>query len=208
MLFQFVDDNGQIRRTRQLSVDSILFFPLPFLTVTATAELMAAGFDVDGIAAGLLPSLAIIFSNDDLMVGSSMSPRISFSLKTSRARMLAEAAMVDWEASAGEIKESRFPSGLTQTQETLLLVAPVFASLPAWRKFMVNRLHISSVRDGSRFFSPMNENASFFVLNLSPSRLQTSTFAPPVAVAALFFAIHPVGNPIDLAMANGSSIIS
>ena len=149
MLFQFVDDNGQIRRTRQLSVDSILFFPLPFLTVTATAELMAAGFDVDGITAGLLPSLAIIFSNDDLMVGSSMSPRISFCLKTSRERMLAEAAMVDWEASAGEIKESlaainnenRFPSGLTQTQETLLLVAPVlFASLPAWRKFMVNSI--------------------------------------------------------------------
>ena len=110
---------------------------------------MAAGFDVDGITAGLLPSLAIIFSNDDLMVGSSMSPRISFSLKTSRERMLAEAAMVDWEASAGEIKESlaainnenRFPSGLTQTQETLLLVAPVlFASLPAWRKFMVNSI--------------------------------------------------------------------
>jgi hypothetical protein len=49
--------------------------------------------------------------------------------------MLAEAAMVDWEASAGEIKESlaaindenRFPSGLTQTQETLLLVSPVLS---------------------------------------------------------------------------------
>ena len=94
---------------------------------------MAAGFDEDGFAASLLSSLAIIFSNDDLMVGSSMSPRISFSLKTSRARMSAEAAMVDWEASAGRIKESlaainnenRFPSGLTQTQETLLLVVLV-----------------------------------------------------------------------------------
>jgi hypothetical protein len=99
-------DNSQLSSNSSSLSDSILFFPLPFLAVTATAELMAAGFDVDGIAAGLLPSLAIIFSNDDLMVGSSMSPRISFSLKTSRARMLAEAAMVDWEASAGEIKES------------------------------------------------------------------------------------------------------
>ena len=100
---------------------------------------LAAGFDVEGFAAGLLSSLAIIFSNnsnpDDLIVGSSMSLRISFSLKTSRARMSAEAAMVDWEASAGEIKESlaaindenRFPSGLTQTQETLLLVSPVLS---------------------------------------------------------------------------------
>jgi hypothetical protein len=94
---------------------------------------MAAGFDEDGFAASLLSSLAIIFSNDDLMVGSSMSPRISFSLKTSQARMSAEAAMVDWEASASRIKESlaainnenRFPSGLTQTQETLLLVVLV-----------------------------------------------------------------------------------
>jgi hypothetical protein len=59
-----------------------------------------------------------------------MLPRISFSFMTSRARMSAEAAMVDWEASAGEIKESlaafndenRFPSGLTQTQETFLFL--------------------------------------------------------------------------------------
>jgi hypothetical protein len=86
--------------------DSVLFIPLLFLAVTATAELMAAGFDEDGFAASLLSSLAIIFSNDDLMVGSSMSPRISFSLKTSQARMSAEAAMVDWEASASRIKES------------------------------------------------------------------------------------------------------
>jgi len=58
-----------------------------------------------------------------------MLPRISFSFMTSRARMSAEAAMVDWEASAGEIKESlaafndenRFPSGL-QTQETFLFL--------------------------------------------------------------------------------------
>ena len=128
-------DNSQLSSNSSSLSDSILFFPLPFLAVTATAELMAAGFYVDGIAAGLLPSLAIIFSNDDLMVGSSMPPRISFSLKTSQARMLAEAAMVDWEASAGEIKESlaaindenRFPSGLTQTQETLLLVSPVLS---------------------------------------------------------------------------------
>ena len=99
------------------------------MAVTATAELMvehssdtlaaglaaffalvdlAAGFDVEGFAAGLLSSLAIIFSNnsnpDDLMVGSSMSPRISFGFMTSRARVSAEAAMVDWEASSGEIK--------------------------------------------------------------------------------------------------------
>ena len=91
---------------------------------------MTAGFDVDGFAAGLMSSLAIIFSNnsnpDDLMVGSPMLLRISFSLKTSRARMSAEAAMVDWEVSAGEIKEplaaandhgNRFPSGLIQIQE-------------------------------------------------------------------------------------------
>jgi hypothetical protein len=41
----------------------------------------AASFDVEGFAAGLLSSLAIIFFNDsnpdDLMAGSSMSPRIS-----------------------------------------------------------------------------------------------------------------------------------
>jgi hypothetical protein len=40
---------------------------------------------------------------------------------------------------------------------------------------------IAHFRDASRFLSPMNANAPFFVLNLSPSRLQTSTFAPPVA---------------------------
>ncbi len=92
---------------------------------------------MEGFAAGLLSSIAIIFSNasnpDDLMAGSSMSPRISLSVMTSRARVLVEAAMVDCEVSASEIKESlaafnyenRFPSGLTQTQESLLLVAVV-----------------------------------------------------------------------------------
>jgi hypothetical protein len=132
-------DSSQLSSSSSLS-NSVLFFPLPFLAVTATAELkegpssdtLAAGFWLDGFAAGLLSSLAIIFSNnsnpDDLIVGSSMSLRISFSLKTSRARMSAEAAMVDREVSAGEIKESlasfndenRFPSGLIQIQQTLL----------------------------------------------------------------------------------------
>ena len=92
---------------------------------------------MEGFAAGLLSSLANIFSNnsnpDDLMVGSSMSLRISLSIMTSRARVLAEAAMVDCEASTGKIKESfaafndenRFPSGLTQTQDSLLLFLAV-----------------------------------------------------------------------------------
>jgi len=125
---------GQAGSNSSSLSDSILFFPLPFLAVTATAELMAAGFGVDGFAAGLLSSLAIIFSNnsnpDDLMVGSPMSLRISFSLKTYRARMSAEAAMVDQEVSTGEIKEplaaandgNRFPSGLIQIQLIFLLM--------------------------------------------------------------------------------------
>ena len=111
-------DSSQLSSSSSLS-NSVLFFPLPFLAVTATAELkegpssdtlaagfwsindqiglvtmfasglvaffalvnLAAGFDVEGFAAGLLSSLAIIFFNasnpDDLMAGSSMSPRIS-----------------------------------------------------------------------------------------------------------------------------------
>ncbi len=114
-------DNSQLSSNSSALSDSILFFPLPFLAVIATAELMveqssdtlaaglaaffalvdlAAGFDVEGFAAGLL-SIGIIFSNnsnpDDLMGGSSMSPRISFSFMTSQARVSAEAAMVDWE---------------------------------------------------------------------------------------------------------------
>jgi hypothetical protein len=115
--------NDQIGLVTMFASGLVAFFALVNL---------AAGFDVDGFAAGLLSSLAIIFSNnsnpDDLIVGSSMSLRISFSLKTSRARMSAEAAMVDREVSAGEIKESlasfndenRFPSGLIQIQQTLL----------------------------------------------------------------------------------------
>jgi hypothetical protein len=64
------------------------------------------------------------------MVKSSMPLRISFGFMTSRARLSAEAAMVDWEASTGKIKESlaafndenRFPSGMTQTQETFIFM--------------------------------------------------------------------------------------
>ena len=66
--------------------------------------------------------------------------------------------MVDWEASAGEIKESlaafngenRFPSGLTQTQETFLFlpVPSLLAFQPGGSLWQI-ALHISSVRDGS-----------------------------------------------------------
>ena len=92
---------------------------------------------MEGFAAGLLSSLAIVFSNasnpDDLMAGSSMSPRISLSVMTSRARVLASSGLVDCKASAGKIKESlaaindenRFPSGLTHTQVFLILVEVV-----------------------------------------------------------------------------------
>jgi hypothetical protein len=63
----------------------------------------------------------------------------------------AAAAMVDWEVSAGEIKEplaaandhgNRFPSGLIQIQEifAFFYAGYLFDSLPARQKFMVNSI--------------------------------------------------------------------